>query len=36
MSVICFRSSDDWEQAPRTAEGNGRPDVARALPTGRT
>jgi hypothetical protein len=26
----------DWEQAARTAEDNARPDVARALRTGRT
>lgn len=34
---VDFRVVDyDWEQAARTAEDNGRPDVARALRTGRT
>lgn len=34
---VDFRSVDyDWEQAARIAEGNSRPDVARALRTGRT
>jgi hypothetical protein len=31
-----FRAVEyDWEQAAAFAEGNGRPDVARALRTGR-